>query len=445
MSRRNKQTPIRVTESKSAWVRRGSPFDFNGEKHQYTNAPDFTTNSGTIIRKHGQKFLEIKDNLMQTTSLVEVGTGKIVKIGNQSINSSYPEHEIKGLLSALPQNGTIVEYYATHFCHSIVRTSGDYCFGTKFHNDHARAQEVCMKCGNSKKMVQYLSTNSMNSEGVINKHATNHAPANTSLGSLPSGGSRKPSHLKSFYKIGEIISGIAEAFRRHMYSVDYVEKHAKKTLSMYYESIHGATNDRDNDNIPLRFKNGQAAIAAACFFASKLHIEKHQKNDLPYTMSSIVEYAEQENFIKTKVTPVIVTDICKTLETNGIIEKGLIPELVTVSLDWRNENTDKRFRRMELFKDCDRKTIHFAKNTKNEMVLQETDQGALQVKTLKKDCPAYMSGLREQDYLMSLQGKEIPPEETLEMFVQSFTNAKESKGNKFELCVQRQKSRKRKR
>jgi len=440
MSRVNKQKPIAIAEYKSDWTNRGSPIVAN---HRYL--ADYTTNSGKIQCKNGKRYLHVKGNLIKGCSLVEVGTGKIVKIGNQSINSSYTVREITRLINDLPDNGIILEYYATHFCHRILK-DGNFCLQTKFQNDYERSEVTCKSCGSVSNMVQYLSTNSMDSEGKINQHATNHAPSGTTLGSDTSILLRKPSHLKSYRKIGQIIGHIAEAFRSRMFSVDYIESNARNTLTMYYESIHGITNFVKNDNTKPRFKNGQAAIAAACFFIAKLHIEKKQRCDLPFTMSSIVEYADQENTIQTKVTPVIVTRICKTLESHGVVEKGLTPELVTVSLDWTNENTALLFRRMELFKKCEQKKIIFAKDSQNGIKLIETDHGVLQVETLNNNSPAYMSGLREEDYLMTLQGEEIPPQETTLTFIEAFAKAKQSKGNVFELCVQRERSsRKRKR
>ena len=444
MSRQLLHRPIDMKESKKSFQKRNGKLMPN---HRFEK--QLTTNSARFVDKYREK------GGKRYLNGTPVGIGRVTRVGNDNIRPDDTAKYVQGLIDNLPDNGLIVERYATHYCHGTSsKGNGATCFFNTFVQNHQKAEETCTVCGTVTKLVTYLSTNSMNSEGKVDRNARNHAPAGVTLGSNtsgpPQGNVPIPAHRQRFRRMDKIIQNLSGNFLGESMVIPKIETRARHILRMFYENKHGIS-DVPDDNV-IKMPPGEAATAAACFLAAKLDHESRCEQT-PVTMLRIVEYANHNvkpnmkggKNVARRVRVSTLLDYCHLFAKDNLIQGSIIPPKDSLVVLWNNDHTEKYCARMGLFQKCGPPiTVRLAKTSSNGVKLEETESGCLRVKSLNIPSQAHTNGLRAGDFLMTLERKEIPVDTTVTAFLELFTEAMSSQSQNYELCVRRLTNSKRK-
>jgi len=435
MSRQILHQPIDVSESKKTFQKRGgelcpnhchSRIESNGDKYK-----PVTTNSA----RHQPKYRETRDiRLLNDTP---VGVGRVTRVGGNRIRPNDTAQYVQKLIDNLQDHELIVERYPTHYCHGTSSKSGETCGFDTFVRSDQKAEEACMACGTTTKLVTYESTNSRNDEGKVDRDAANHGGADVTLGSNTSGPPQVnvpvPSHKTRFNKINSMIKNVLSQIS-NVTVMERIIKRASDILQQLYDNKHPPTSYETDDN-ESKMPQGKEGTAAACFYAAKIEHEHAMHTEIPITMEDILVCANQEltKGVARYVTADRVMYICdKFLIKEGCIRQNIRPALQ----NGLHRDTNVGAARLEILRQCGRPIkIILIKKMDAGFEIKETNFGVLEVTESKQQ--AYRKGLRHGDYLEAIEGHKIPVGCTTAMFGKLFYSSKNASGSQHTLTVRR--------
>ena len=434
MSRQILHQPIDVSESKKTFQKRGgelcpnhshSRIESNGDKYK-----PVTTNSA----RHQPKYRETRDSRLLNDT--PVGVGRVTRVGGNRIRPNDTAQYVQKLIDNLQDHELIVERYPTHYCHGTSSKTGETCGFDTFVRSDQKAEQACMACGNVTALVTYLSTNSMNEEGKVDQNARNHAPANTLLGSNTSGpqvNGQVPSHKTRFNRINSMIKNVLSSLS-DVTVMNRITNRASVILQQLYDNKHPPTSYETDDNVN-KMPQGEAATAAACFYAAKIEHEHVHNTKTPITMENIIDCANQEFNKGHKVSVERVMYICdEFLIKGGCVRQNIRPVLQ----NGLHRNTIVHRARLKNLQQCGRPIkIILIKKKDAGFEIKETTNGLLEVTEVCPEEQAYRKGLRPGDYLVAFEDHEIPVECTSDMFTEWFHSSLANNSSHHTLSVRR--------
>lgn len=419
MSRQTLHLPIDVSESKQKFRKRTGELMPN---HRYgipnSNGTMYwpvTTNSA----RFSGKYRETRDSHLYDG--IPIGIGRVTRVGRNPIRPNDTEEYVQGLIDNLQDHELIVECYSTHYCHGTSCKSGATCFFDTFRRNDKTSESSCMGCGTVTKLVTYLSTNSRNDEGKVDREAANHGPADAPLGSSTSGQSKKnkPAHKTRCEKIDRTIKNELSQIS-DVTVMNHIIKRASCILWDLYNKIHPPISYEKDDNI-CNMPQGEAETAAACFYAAKIEYEKRMKTVTQITMPPGVNNTK-------------VLKICELLIKHQCIAQNLGPAL----RNGQNHATNALRERSRIFQTLGpEKKIILSKKMPAGFEIEEIKPGVLKVIEVPRKGQAHKKGLRQGDFIIAFENNEISVTCTLGMFEECFQNSLAAGGREHTLIVRR--------
>jgi hypothetical protein len=430
--------PIDVSESKKSFEKRKGELMPNHGYGRYASNGDTYKPVTTDSARHQPKYRETHTSRLLNGT--PVGVGRVTRVGRNIIRPDDTEQYVQGLIDNLQDHELIVERYPTHYCHGTSsRGNGNTCFFDTFVRDYQKSEEVCGACGITTKLVTYLYTNSMNDEGKVDQDAANHGGADATLGSNttgpPQGDVPIPSHRSRYGRIKSMIRNFEKI--SHIVVMEKIIKRASNILQQLYEKKHPSTSYQRDDN-QSKMPQGEAATAAACFYAALTEHEQLTRDETPITVADIVNCANQE--ITKEVVRSVTDKRVLTICVNVLIKDNCIrPNIKNALENGLHRNSNVRRARLEVLRTCGYPVkVRLTKNLSAGFAVEtETNSGILKVESVSNSGHAYHQGLRQGDYIIGFQEKDIPEDETVDMFQERFLSSKAASGSQHTLTVRR--------
>ena len=410
---------------------------------------DFRARNGAIVPNYVSRLtsnsLKCRKDDSNTSPFEK---GHLVKIGAVDITKKCSLSRIRELLRKMPVESKIVERYPTRFCNNCGRSSW------QFIDFERRGHSTCQRCGTVQKSKRsHMGSLHLGDDDKANKSQWNITPGMTHLdtslvfpkkqtGSMDSGGSRAPSHLRNYWRIRKKVDGIGGFW--HFEGIDSIILSAKAKLKTFYYSIH--QEDQHDDN-HLKMPHGGAALASACFYCAVLEFEHRIQHKTPCSLPAIQEGAQMEvdrnKYRKTRdVTDLIILKYSKMLEKRGLCQV-LVPQIGAETLKFTPTSAALEHSRMAFFADCRPVKFHLPILGSWGLQVGDTKQGVLYCNAVNSGGVAFETGLREGDYIFQLEGQTIGIEETPAHFLKRVVDVKARGVNntqaQVELCIMRKK------
>lgn len=360
----------------------------------------------------------------------QYGHGGIYKIGDIELSRNISKNEVLKLLKNLHNDGKIYEEFFPDFCKGT--TNGSICCSTKFHQDPVNATKTCRVCSVEQNQIQYNMTRSMNSEGKINHNNSNCAPKGIHIST--SRGNNIGYNEKKYLRTRDIenyIRFIAHSFPTNWQDIEFS---ALNKLNGLYDGIHPGVTDQQISHNKQAMPSGKAAVAAACLFGSIL--EKKFSNGP--VLGDIIKHANNLNADTVDAKKVIQR--MNILSKHGLLKHSLIPHFRAPSTHY-NSDTQRIQTLHTAFinsKETVLENIVFLPKIDLGLTVQQTIHGVLQIKSISSDKIEWK--LRKNDFIMKVQGIEIPVNEMPSDFYKRIQDAKDENSPSFSFEVRRKRN-----
>ena len=205
---------------------------------------------------------------------------------------------------------------------------------------------------------------------------------------------------------------------------------AEAKMRKLYQKIHNPLEVKTSDDNSKQW-HGDALTAAACLYAANLEFESTRHGlRTPLTILAIQKSASCE------VIPIAgraVRDVTVLRVHNYTIrlkEWGLcyanIPSINAKTVSMAPESASMEHSRIFLQTQCDMVHVYVPTKGPLGLTITESESGVLVVERLPSASAAYVSGVREGDYLFQIENNTIPTGQTPNGFVQDLLKWRET-------------------